>query len=496
MKKLKFVNSLLLSLFSCVPYAMSVESDFPSCPELGYTTRYDFCKTQNGIPLICPAYYNEEDNNPWVLCLANSCRGYALTEEDLDALASDGRTVREHVAELETCTVGYDGENELALYRVKTCQTGSLMRNGVCDVGCNGERYPYDKHPGDLAGDVEKCEDTSGIHYGYTSCNSGWDGGWTLNNTGYCNLGICSIVNYPYTKDPNIDYENPHNNINRGATKICKIGGNTYYRYTDTDEQGNKLMENVCGITNNYRLSEAVCVGRCEVSNCTKTGVKNFTKTVSGVTYEASYNDWACELSEDCRVGDDLIYNNTRIGNIVHLPDANDDRALAIYYERYYLPFQDDVYYATRVPVIGSCSNCIENRDGKYNTKMTLAFMDKQNETLADGAKYSFPTLVKINRNFAPSVCEEDSFCANGEWFHYSVTQVKYIFNTRYILHNVFGRNHQLTSITLVTSKPNYGVYNFGICLSGACANAEIIYSFGKATSYNNYPALEFRVKN
>ena len=493
MKKFNFANSLLFSLFSSISYAMCAESDFPSCPELGYTTRYDFCVSQNGMPLVCPAYYNEEDNNPWVLCVTNSCRGYAITEDDLDALASDGKTVREHVAELESCKVGFDGENELSLYRVKTCQSGSLMRNGICDVGCAEERYPYDKHPGDLAGEVESCEDTSGVHYGYISCNSGWDGGWIVKNTGYCNLGECSVTDYPYFRDPNIDFDNSNNNINRGATKSCKIGGNTYYRYTDTDNHGNKLTENACGISNNYRLVGPICVGRCEVSNCTKTGVKNFTKTVDGVTYEASYNDWSCELSKDCRVGDDLIYNNTRIGNVVHLPDAEDDRVLAIYYSYVSAKYQDDQYTYYTITVFENYGK-MNDTDGKYNTKMALAFMDKQNETLADEAKYSFPLLVKINRNFAPSVCGVNSFCANGEWFGYSLGQVKYLFDIRNYLYHVVGS--KITTGYLITTTTGYNQYQQAIAISGVSDSGSLVRYWVKYGNYNWWPALEFRIKN
>ena len=155
---------LLLSLVSVLSLSASRvyardEAPTTSCETLGYNTPYDDCVRENGMPLVCPFYSLDKK---MVLCMRESCRGYSLTNADLDALASDGKKVRDHIASTEECVVGF-GEDAKTYYRVKECRSGSLYQNGICDVGCLQARYPYDKHPGDLPGEVEMCIDTVGM---------------------------------------------------------------------------------------------------------------------------------------------------------------------------------------------------------------------------------------------------------------------------------------------------------------------------------------------
>ena len=305
------LNVSFLSLFASE--AMSGLTTPYSCESLGYTVPYDECIAESGTPLVCPFY---SLNEKMTICLSQSCRGYGLTENDLNALSSDStdenpKTIREHIKELEECETGF-GNDKVKYYRVKQCKEGSLFQNGICEVGCLSARYPFDKHPGDLAGDVEDCVDASGTWYGYSDCNSGWDGGWkntvnTSNPTGYCNLGVCNIEEYTYSRNPNISVSG--DDVNRGATLTCKIGSNTYYKYTNKDKDGNPLSENFCGLSSddnlkNYTLSLGVCRGRCVFENCTGT-VKN--ESLSG--YDFSYNEFTCtQKTKDCRVGDMAVF--------------------------------------------------------------------------------------------------------------------------------------------------------------------------------------------
>ena len=118
---------LLLSLVSVLSLSASDvcardETPTTSCETLGYTTPYDDCVRENGMPLVCPFYSLDKK---MVLCMRESCRGYSLTDADLDALASDGKKVRDHIASTEECVVGF-GEDAKTYYRVKECKSGSL----------------------------------------------------------------------------------------------------------------------------------------------------------------------------------------------------------------------------------------------------------------------------------------------------------------------------------------------------------------------------------
>jgi len=84
----KYLSLVSLSILSSlVSETRAEETNIYSCETLGYTTPYADCVRGKGSPLICPFATSEV----MTLCMKESCRGYSLTDKDLDAQASDGR---------------------------------------------------------------------------------------------------------------------------------------------------------------------------------------------------------------------------------------------------------------------------------------------------------------------------------------------------------------------------------------------------------------------
>lgn len=436
-----------------------------TCEALGYKTTVSACLSAGGTPLLCPFY---KTDNPLSLCMKQSCRGYHLKPEDLDKTASDGKTYRQHVKELSGCEVGF-GEDKLTLYRIDSCLDGSLYQNGVCDVGCDKvNKYPYNSHPGNLAGNVISCVDKDGEYFGYDSCNDGW-----IWSAGRCNLASCAIQNYPYLSDPNLI-----NNVNRGLVKTCKIGGNTYYRYTGVDENNKPLTSGGCG-NNGYTLLEAVCAKKCNIGNCSSV-TKTVTYTANGVTYNRSYKEWSCDiLSADCRVGDYAVINNQMVGFIFHLPDATLKRTLIAADVAYKLTWGQNLGASTDTPLANSSSKAYF--DGKYNTNFLLNFA-------SSGTNYSYPAAEKTVV-YTPSNCSHD-ICRAGEWYLPSLGELTYLFDNRYIMYNV------------VSSKdvyyPNFQIWSSQeVDAVNACFHSTgIIYCWPKTFGYWALPVMSFSPKS
>lgn len=407
--------ALSIVLMSSFSYAALEAENKESCENLGYNTDLDDCVREHGIPLLCP-FYEKDDPNRKVICLTDACRGYGYLEADFEKKASDGRTYNEHVKSKETCVVG-KGADAITYYRVKECKEGSLYQNGLCDVGCDKiSKYPFDSHPGNLAGEVETCIDTDGSWYGYTRCNDGW----TLDK-GRCSLNTCDIKQFPYISDPNVRED-------RGATSICKIGGNGYYRYVDVDDEGRGLCSQ-----KGYELKKAVCAKKCEINT---SGCR---ATENSVTHEGTtrtYKNWKCSFkTTNCRIGDYATINGEVIGIIFHLPDADDSRTLILSDNGNSVTrkWGDGVAETTDTPLTnkGNATLAKADMDGKANTMTVVNFRDIK------GSDYKYPA-VEFCQDYTVTGCTHD-MCKQGEWYLPSEGELGYMFDNRYVLYNVTG---------------------------------------------------------
>ena len=481
MRKVVYIVGLSGVLMSSLAFARLEKEDKVSCQEMGYTVDYTQCAMQNRtIPLLCP--YSESGGNLKAMCYISSCRGYFLKEENFSEPASDGRPLSAHIkgtiqfkradgGGIKGCKAGYiPGENgqleEVWYYKISECAEGSSFQNGRCDTGCDRTRkYPYDTHPGNLAGNVEGCFDEKGDCFGYTSCNDGW----TL-NSGRCELNQCSIQNYPYFSNPNLVED-------RGLTKTCKIGGNTYYQYTNTDANGATLTSGGC-IQNGHTLAAAACIKQCVFSNCTSEDrVVTYTKGSS--TYTTTYHEWACKMdTAHCRVGDYATFNGQNIGIIYHLPDATSDKVMIVATTHQSKTWGANEGVSVDTPLVNGSRPTDYN--GKYNSYVILNFA-KSN------SNYNYPA-IEYATAYVPSNCN-DAICQAGEWYLPSVGELNILFDNRYMMYNVM---------------PNSSIYYSGFSLyssneggvDSAChKNVGVVYCWPKTFGYNAVPVLSFTLK-
>lgn len=398
----------------------------PSCAALGYNTNVQDCLDAKGTPLLCPFSGQE---NPVCLCVSDSCRGYPLQKNGTQyyyinesgrkiTVAPISGKVEDYIdGNIESCTVGF-GEDKTTYYRVPKCKGDYLFQNYICDEGCDTvNKYPYSYHPGNLPGKVEECVNEASKWYGYVECNEGW----TLDN-GKCNLNTCSILEYPYVSDPNLMQY-------RGQTLSCKIGGNTYYKYTTVDKDGVPLTSDTCGL-NGYTLSGGVCRAKCEINtssaSCKATVV---TTIINNNSY--SYNTFNCGLknAKDCRVGDIAVINGVEVGTIFHLPENSSDKVLVMGGYIGKLQWADGVSQTTDIPDLASITSlttAINDSNGKLNTAIIKAFATAKN--------YSYPAAKKC-WTYESSGCNHP-VCQAGEWYLPSLKELGYMYDNRYILYN------------------------------------------------------------
>jgi len=463
----RYLVLILVLSYSSTAFAYLEDKNKDSCQSLGYNTLVSDCLNAKMIPLLCPFANSGEAR---CLCMNKSCRGYDLKLSDLDVVASDGKKYKDHIKTLSSCTVGF-GEDALELYRVDECMEGSLFQNGLCDVGCDKiNKYPYTIHPGNLAGNVISCVDSNGEYYGYDSCNDGW-----TFSSGKCNLASCSIYDYPYNSNPNLI-----NNTNRGEIKTCKIGGNTYYRYTATDKNNKPLTSGGCE-NNGYNLLNGVCSKYCYIDNCSAT-IKTVTYTDSkGVTYSTNYNEWSCKITtNDCRVGDFAVFNNQAVGVIYHVPN-NEINKMFIVSDYSYSSGAWASGQATTVdtPILNSDSKTYY--DGKYNTNILVNFA-KSNSA------YTYPT-ASIAYNYTPSNCNHD-ICKKGEWYLPSLGETVMLINSKYILYNTHSyRSFWYDSSYLWSSQEAYYENAYLRNLNGAT------YNWPKTIVFQSIPVISFTAK-
>lgn len=401
-------------------FSFAEEANTVSCETLGYRVDQGDC-ADVGTPLLCPFYTLEKKKT---VCLIKSCRGYPLSEEDFDKPASDGRPMREHLdggfvpkkeeaGGAEGCRAGWDvGDDgnlkELWYYRVKQCKEGSLYQNGICDVGCDRVyKYPYSSHPGNMAGSVESCVDKDGEWFGYTSCNDGWE-----KNDGRCELAECSLEKYPYTSDPNFEEY-------RGTLSTCKIGGSTYYRYE--------------ACASGFTQAGGVCAKTCNVNvnGCRRTE-KQVSYTENGTTYVRKYNAWDCDLqTSKCRIGDYAAINGKIAGVIFHFPDAVIGRTLIVAQSGWrWLAWGLNAAANFDTPL----DRWTNDIDGRYNTNVLMNLKQL-------GSAYSFP-MAEYCQAYVPAngACSSGTnFCSAGEWYLATFSEMKLMYENRYILYHVNG---------------------------------------------------------
>ena len=423
MKKMLLTTVSLSLLVFSVP-AWADDSYTATCESLGYKTDLSACTV--GLPLLCPVSGNTEGNKLKCLCMTESCRGYSLAEDDLDALASDGRKVREHIKTLETCDSGV-GADKVTYYRIKECKDGSLYQiqnnKPTCDVGCPSELYPYSEHPGDLAGQVESCTDEKGVWFGYMSCNDGWVASGEAGHE--CALNDCSIENYPYTRNPNEIQQ-------RGKTASCKVGGNNYYQYTECNS--------------GYTLKGSVCQAKCQLQNCT---VSSSSK---------GYNEWSCGVANklSCQAGDAAYINNAYLGIIGYQPDGNGETLIiATEKNNGVTPFSNLVYANIAGQNYGSSNS---SANGKLLTKNHIEYQ-KSNP------KVDFPVINACYKYSSPDC--NNNFCKAGEWYVASISEFHNTFGQRNILFNVSSnRIFKDSSVYSSNKYDGWGPYQWAFAYS------------------------------
>ncbi len=478
MKTILYSSVIAGLAMSSPAWAALVPEDKADCESLGYTVDFDECLAQKAMPLLCPFY---SVNNKKVACIINSCRGYPLKESDFAQTMSDGQPLSAHIdgdfvpeqtesAAALGCRAGWEKSGgtlkEVWYYKIKKCKDSSRFQNDKCDVGCDKvNKYPYSSHPGDLAGEVDNCVDKDGTWFGYKSCNDGW-----YLSSGRCELSSCEIKDYPYMGNPNLEED-------RGLTKTCKIGGNTYYRYTGVDSQGNALTNGGCS-NKGYTLVNAVCAKNCEIGDCVNE-VKEVSYTADdGTVYKRKYNEWSCKTkTANCRVGDYAVIDGQQIGIIFHLPDAKLNKTLVAANRPWaYFSWSADAAQAIDTPLANPGANK-NDFEGKYRTNWIINFA-------RSNANYKYPAFTSAI-TYEPANCNH-SICKAGEWYLFSIGEAELLYENKYLMYNLaHGSNRYHDSFDTWTSN-EWGS-------SDSCFRAEAtIYCWPKSFHYNVTPVLSF----
>ncbi len=479
MKTILYSSVIAGLALSSPAWAALVPEDKADCESLGYTVDFDECLAQKAMPLLCPFY---SVNNKKVACIINSCRGYPLKESDFAQTMSDGQPLSAHIdgtfvpeqtesAAALGCRAGWEKSGgtlkEVWYYKIKKCKDSSRFQNDKCDVGCDKvNKYPYSSHPGDLAGEVDNCVDKDGTWFGYKSCNDGW-----YLSSGRCELSSCEIKDYPYMGNPNQEED-------RGLTKTCKIGGNTYYRYTGVDSQGNALTSGGCS-NKGYTLVNAVCAKNCEIGDCMNESKEVSYTAGDGTVYKRKYNEWSCKTkTANCRVGDYAVIDGQQIGIIFHLPDSKLNKTLvAADSYKNDVTWGDDEAAANDTPIENKNSESAQkDYNGKYYTNVLWTF--KQSNL-----RYSFPS-AEYCINYSPDNCPH-KMCQKGEWYLPTLGEVVLLYKNRYIMYSIMSNRGVYSSFGLWTSSESS--YD-SVCFQ----SAKDIYCWPKTFTYNVVPVLSF----
>lgn len=450
MKK-SYILYITTSLMVLSPMAQAGEDISVTCEELGYTVPVSECLEKGSVPLLCPVAEGETDDEKMSLCYSDSCRGFPLWKEDgvyyhLDKNGNKvvaapetgkfGDYIEGGEDALLTCKTGLASDAR-TYYKVKKCKDKAILDYDICANGCGKNKYPYDKHPGDLAGAVASCEDEVGEHFGYTSCNDGWDF-----KDGQCILANCDIKEYPYMGDPNLI-----NNENRGETVTCRIGGNIYYRYDECD------AEKVDGSGNPiYTLRKGICIKRCPLQNCTATPI-TIEKCIpvrddNGVikSYNScTYNDWSCDIDSTCRIGDFATYEGKDLGVIYYLKKGASDKNLVIGFDNSvgikWAAGEYETYDLPNMPEPGSSPRT--DYFGKLYTTKLINFTDNYTSNFP-GPAYCY--------NYTKN-CSEGSVCAKHEWYLPSIGELLIMQENVYVISNSSYRTDLVNGTSFFSSR-------------------------------------------
>lgn len=409
------------------------------CRSLGYNTNVSDC-AEGAATLMCPF---GSGSTGLAVCIIDACRGYPLFKENnkfyyldtqdnkMEAFPLAG-SIEDYVdGEWETCTAGY-GDGARTYYRTPKCKGKALYNDYFCDIGCDIEKkYPYAYHPGNIAGTVRKCVSAEQTYYGYSSCNKGWLGGWNSDSgIGRCALGDCDMVEYPYPVEPNTEYYRE----SRGNTETCKIGGATYYKYTE------------CSNSKDYMLQGSVCARKCEITECEN---QPFEHTYpNGNT--ATINDWYCKLSNSrCQVGDIITMNGKEIGFLASISD-NELLLYPVNYKVNKYTWSIDRLKETPVPQLKASDQLLW---GKIATKGMLMFAEQNGCSAPEqGKEYCLPAAEQCV-SYQPENCKS-AVCSVGEWYYSNLYEIETLLENKYIIANGLG-DHEFPNRVFCASVVN-----------------------------------------
>ena len=365
--------------------AVEYDNDVPDCEEMGYNTDLNSCPASKvSFPSHCPYDYNK------VKCWKSNCQGYPFSKDEVD-----------DNFDTESCFAGIENGEEIYYYRYAGCngKDGINYRydNGECISRCDTAKYPFDSHPGSLAGSVENCYDDT-MHYGYTACNEGFgklvNGSYVPEN-GRCDMLICDIMAYPFFEKPD---------EKRGAIEACAGGSNLYYRYVECNDGYEKPYATASNCVKRFALED-----------------KNF---------------------NEVKIGDYLTYKGTPIGTFVHIPEEGDGRYLIMSHSND-INMQISTITADIPGLTGivGAANVLSDKDGKSNT---YYLVNDPNDT-HPMAEYAY--------GYYPQVCEESSECGATVWYAPACLEYWYAYLNKYVLYSSFPTSYRMTSNDYMCSR-------------------------------------------
>lgn len=412
MKRLCFLSCCALLIFPIrMAGAARYNNTLPSCESLGYVKYTSSCVQ----PVFCPF------DTLYAACVSERCRGF-VSKEEFDAENGDR-------CEVETCIKG-EGNDTRTLYRCKECR--GAFQAGRCLTECNIADFPYSSPPPDLYGTYLSCKDTTGTHYGYTSCYNGWE-----KKGARCEMIIADRNAYPY---PEIEtYES------RGISKSFQSATNTYYGFSSCNSGYNLKTYGA--------LTTGICVKQCELSNCREVG------EVEGI------KDYKCDMPSECISGDTITFQGKEIGMLLHKAESSEDHNLII---------------GTKVnKIFGMYGGHLDlsDDDGKRNTAKILEYCRNRG--------FDCPA-VQYCSDYSVSGVTEPAL-AKGQWFLPSRDEMRYLVNQNVM--NIFGVYFQYSIpgsgyVITASSYSIYRIYCFNLW------NLNVSIDCNKTYNYNVFPML------
>lgn len=208
----------------------------------------------------------------------------------------------ETIGTLISCQSGDDKH-----YGFSSCNDGWEIKNGNCEIrDCSG--YPYTAIPDTAAGAVTSCRSGANIFYTYNSCNSGWEG-----SAGWCEPNTCE--GYPFLTSPDTS-------IGTASASTCKSGIITKYKYASC-KTGWDLNDGACDvhICDSATYFANNCVANAVCSTCYSGGNIKYASPVCNADYElldgvcvesckytATSAPANCVATDSCKKGTSTFY--------------------------------------------------------------------------------------------------------------------------------------------------------------------------------------------